>query len=49
MMYLLFREKGWEPTKYWSMTPSEKLITRAFLVRQFEDQKKELEELEKRR
>ena len=42
-MYLLFREFHWEPSKYFLMPESEKIVTRAFL-RQWEE---EVEELKK--
>lgn len=47
MMYLCFREKGWTPGQYYWMSPSEKIITSAFMRKMLEDRQKELEEIEK--
>lgn len=33
-MYLLFRDKGWEPGRYWNLPAGEKALVRSFYLRE---------------
>jgi hypothetical protein len=44
-MYLLFRFKDWEPSKYYWMPAGERKIVRAFMKKEIEDRNKETEVL----
>jgi hypothetical protein len=44
--YWLYKEKGWSPYKYLKMPYGEKVITRAFFLREIEELEKEQKELE---
>lgn len=46
-MYILFREFHWEPSRYFSMPESEKVVTRAFISRYADERKEEQEELDR--
>lgn len=43
MMYLLFKYKGWEPSKYYWFPSGEKCIVNAFMRQEIEDKIKESE------
>lgn len=45
MMYLLFRYKNWEPSRYFDMLESDKRITRLFMAREIEERIEEMEAL----
>ena len=45
MMYLLFRYKDWEPTKYYYKKQGEKTIIRAFMKEEIEERNKTIDEL----
>lgn len=47
-MYILFREFHWEPSRYFLMPESEKLVTRVFLRQYQEELEKEQKELERK-
>lgn len=44
-MYLLFVKHHWKPSEYYRMKPGERMIVRAFLVQQFEDEKEEADRI----
>ncbi|OPJ58438.1 hypothetical protein [Clostridium oryzae] len=44
-MYLLFRYKQWEPSKYYNLGYGEKKIVCAFLHQELEERNKEYEAL----
>ena len=44
-MYFLFRDKKWEPSKYYSKGEGEKRIVHAFMLRELEDREEALEEV----
>ena len=44
-MYFLFRDKKWDPSKYYSMGEGEKRIVHAFMLRELEDREEALKEV----
>ena len=46
-MYVLFREFHWSPSDYYDMSEGEKIVTRAFLSKYFDEMKDEQKELER--
>lgn len=46
-MYLLFREKNWEPSRYFQLGPNEKRIVKVFLQQESEERKAELDRIKK--
>lgn len=46
-MYFLFRELYWEPSRYYSMERSEKIVTRAFVSQLVKERQEELEKIER--
>lgn len=45
MMYLLFRYKGWNPSKYYWMPAGEQKIVRAFMTKEIEERNKEINDI----
>lgn len=39
-MYLLFRDKGWTPAQYWAMSPGERVLARAFYLKERADRRR---------
>lgn len=48
ILYLLFKYKGWEPSKYYWMPAGEKKIIKAFMEKEMEELRKDIESLNKR-
>lgn len=46
-MYILFREFNWKPSDYYGMTEGEKIVTRAFLSKLYDERHEEQKELER--
>ena len=45
MLFLLFRYKGWEPSKYYWMPAGEQKIIRAFMEKEIEERNKEIDSI----
>jgi len=45
MMYLLFKFKGWEPSKYYWLPAGEKRIVRSFMKKEIEERNKEIDSI----
>lgn len=45
--YLLFVEKDWKPSEYFSMKAGERLITRVFLNEEIDSERKRQKEIER--
>lgn len=41
MMYILFRDKNWKPSDYFSLSYGEKIVVRAFLRQEIEEMAEE--------
>lgn len=48
-MYILFRDKNWKPSDYYSLPAGEKKIVNVFLSQELEERQKELDKLDKGR
>ena len=46
-MYILFREKNWRPSDYFSMGEGEKIVVQSFIDKFVEERKKEAETIGK--
>ena len=46
-MYILFREKNWKPSDYFSMGEGEKIVVQAFIEKYIEERERQAERIEK--